>query len=167
MGSTGLRVQPTADPVVAIEDAVVTIVREFSLASTQERFIGAAGVSVERAGFGVLRCVSERGEVRVSELAQLLGVDTSTMSRHVKTLERGELVVRAEDPLDGRAARVSLTGAGAEVLRVLGEARHRYFTELLASWSETDRAGLAPLLAQLANDVLERGGRSPVIRDAQ
>jgi DNA-binding MarR family transcriptional regulator len=100
-------------------------------------------------------------------LAQLLGVDTSTMSRHVKTLERGELVVRAEDPLDGRAARVSLTGAGAEVLRVLGEARHRYFAELLASWSEADRAGLAPLLAQLANDVLERGGRSPVIRDAQ
>ena len=146
---------------------MVTIVREFSLASTQERFIGAAGVSVERAGFGVLRCVSERGEVRVSELAQLLGVDTSTMSRHVKTLERGELVVRAEDPLDGRAACVSLTGAGAEVLRVLGEARHRYFAELLASWSEADRAGLAPLLAQLANDVLERGGRSPVIRDAQ
>ena len=146
---------------------MVTIVREFSLASTQERFIGAAGVSVERAGFGVLRCVSERGEVRVSELAQLLGVDTSTMSRHVKTLERGELVVRAEDPLDGRAARVRLTGAGAEVLRVLGQARHRYFAELLASWSEADRAGLAPLLAQLANDVLERGGRSPVIRDAR
>jgi hypothetical protein len=31
------------------------------------------GVPVERAGFGVLRCVSERGEARVSELAQVLG----------------------------------------------------------------------------------------------
>ncbi|MBP6489653.1 MAG: MarR family transcriptional regulator, partial [Ilumatobacteraceae bacterium] len=48
--------------------------------------------------------------VRVSELAQFLGVDTSTMSRHVKTLEGGGLVVRAEDPLDGRAAHVGLTG---------------------------------------------------------
>ena len=147
------------DPVAAIEEAVVTIVREFSLASTQERLIGAAGVSVERAGFGVLRCVSERGEARVSELAQFLGVDTSTMSRHVKTLERGGLVVRAEDPLDGRAARLGLTPAGWEVLRLLREARHQYFTELLCGWSDADRAVLAPLLVRLANDVLDRGGR--------
>jgi len=160
VGSTQLRVERTLDSVVAIEEAVVTIVREFSLASTQERFIGVAGVSVERAGFGVLRCVSEQGEVRVSELAQLLGVDTSTMSRHVKTLERSGLVVRAGDPSDGRAARVGLTAAGVEVLRLLGEARHQYFTELLAGWSDADRSALAPLLTRLANEVLERGGRT-------
>ena len=156
----GVRDHPTVDPVVAIEDALVTIVREFSLASTQERLIGAAGVSVERAGFGVLRCVSERGEVRVSELAQVLGVDTSTMSRHVTALERGDLVARADDPSDGRAARVRLTAAGVEVLRLLREAWHRYFTELLAGWPEADRAVLAPLLVRLANEVLERGGRT-------
>ena len=160
MGSTQLRVQRTLDSVVAIQEAVVTNVREFSLASTQERFIGAGGVSVERAGFGVLRCVSERGEVRVSELAQFLGVDTSTMSRHVKTLEGGGLVVRADDPVDGRAARVGLTPAGVEVLRLLREARNRYFTELLAGWSDGERAVLAPLLVRLANEVLERGGRT-------
>jgi len=160
VGLTQLRAQRTLDSVSAIEDAVVTIVREFSLASTQERLIGAAGVSVERAGFGVLRCVSERGESRVSELAQFLGVDTSTMSRHVKTLEGGGLVVRAEDPLDGRAARVGLTPAGVEVLRLLREARHRYFTELLAGWTSDDLDVLAPLLGGLANEVLERGGRT-------
>lgn len=139
---------------------MVTLVREFSLASTQERLIGGAGVLVERAGFGVLRCVSERGELRVSELAQVLGVDTSTMSRHVKTLEGGGFVVRAEDPLDGRALRVGLTAAGVEVLTLLGEARHRYFTELLAGWTEGEREALAPLLERLANEVLERGGRT-------
>lgn len=146
--------------IAAIEEALVVIVREFSLASTQERLIGAAGVSVERAGFGVLRCLSERGDARVSELAQFLGVDTSTMSRHVKTLEAGGLVVRTEDPQDGRATRVGLTTAGVEVLRLLRVARHRYFTELLTGWSEADRAVLAPLLARLANEVLERGGRT-------
>lgn len=137
----------------------MTIVREFSLASAQERFIAAAGVSVERAGFGVLRCLSERDELRVSELAQFLGVETSTMSRHVKSLERGGLVARAEDPLDRRAARVGLTPAGDGVLRLLREARHRYFTELLVGWSEDDREVLAPLLDRLANEVLNRGGR--------
>ena len=148
------------DSIDVIEEALVTIVREFSLASTQERFIDAAGVSVERAGFGVLRCVSERGESRVSELAQILGVDTSTMSRHVKTLEGAGLLVRAEDPWDRRASRVKLTPAGVEVLRQLRQARHKFFTELFVGWSDGDRAALAPLLVRLADEVLKWGGRT-------
>jgi DNA-binding MarR family transcriptional regulator len=156
----GTRAQAKVDPVAAIEDAIVTIVREFSLPSTQDRLIGAAGVSVERSGFGVLRCLSERGVVRVSELAQVSGVNTSTMSRHVKTLERSGLVSRSGDPSDGRAARVGLTPAGGEVLVSLREARHRYFSELLRGWSDGDRAALAPMLARLANEVLEREGRA-------
>ncbi|MGE3446755.1 MAG: MarR family transcriptional regulator [Microbacteriaceae bacterium] len=151
--------QVEVDSVAAIEEAVVTIVRELSLASTQERLIGAAGVSVERAGFGVLRCLSERGASRVSELAQSLGVDVSTMSRHVTTLQRGELVARTDDPLDGRAARIELTSAGVIVLGLLREARHRYFSELLADWSDDERRALVPLLARLANGILETEGR--------
>lgn len=160
LGPIGTNEIKSEDSTAAIEEALVIIVREFSLASTQERLIGAAGVSVERAGFGVLRCLSERGEARVSELAQFLGVVTSTMSRHVKTLEDGGLVVRTEDPGDGRAARVGLTAAGREVLRLLRVARHQYFTDLLIGWSEADRAALAPLLVRLANEIMERGGRT-------
>ena len=106
----------------------------------------------------LLRFLSPLGKRYIGEVR--LGVDTSTMSRHVKTLERSGLVVRAGDPLDGRAARVGLTAAGVEVLRLLGEARHRYFTELLAAWSDADRSALAPLLTRLANEVLEQGGRT-------
>ena len=111
VSKVGVRVKH-ADPIVTIEESVVTIVRELSLASTQEHLIGEAGVSVERAGFGVLRCVSERGESRVSDLAQVLGVDTSTMSRHVKTLVRDGFLVRTADSVDRRSSRVALTRSG-------------------------------------------------------
>lgn len=152
-------VRVSRDPVVVIEEAVVTIVREFALVSTQERLIGAAGVPVERAGVGVLRCVSERGEIRVSELAQFLGVDTSTMSRHVRSLERAGFLIRSVESSDRRACRVGLTSAGVEVLGLLREARHRYFTELLAGWTSDEREVLALLLGRLADEVLEHGGR--------
>lgn len=153
-----VRVQ-RVDPIVVIEESVVTIVRELSLASTQEHLIGEAGVSVERAGFGVLRCVAERGESRVSDLAQVLGVDTSTMSRHVKTLERAGFLVRTADPVDRRSSRVALTPSGVDLLGVLRAARHRYFSELLGQWSAQERDALAPLLERLASDVLSKGAR--------
>ena len=160
MASVRVRVRgKQADPIAVIESAIVTIVREFSLASTQERLIAQAGVSVERAGFGVLRCISEHGDLRVSDLAQLLGVDTSTMSRHVKTLERDGLLTREGDPLDRRSARVGLTSSGTEVLELLRVARHEFFAELLGDWAEHDREALAPLLAQFAGDVLVKAGR--------
>jgi len=154
-----VRVQ-RVDPIVGIEESVVTILRELSLASMQEHLIGEAGVSVERAGFGVLRCVSERGESRVSDLAQVLGVDTSTMSRHVKALVGDGLLVRTADPVDRRSSRVALTPSGVDVLGVLRAARHRYFSELLGRWSAQERDALAPLLERLANDVLARGARA-------
>jgi len=104
--------------------------------------------------------VSERGESRVSDLAQVLGVDTSTMSRHVKTLVRDGFLMRTADPVDRRSSRVALTPSGGEVLGVLRAARHRYFSELLGQWSAQERDALAPLLERLATDVLARGARA-------
>lgn len=146
--------------VAAIEQAVVTIVREFSLPSTQDRLIAAAGVSVERAGFGVLVCVSERDGARVSELAQLLGVDTSTASRQVTALEHAGFVRRVDDPLDGRAVCVKLTADGTGIFDALHQVRHRFFRELLAGWPPADVVLMAALLDRLALQVPEQARRT-------
>lgn len=151
----------TSDVAIAsIEASVVTIVREATLPSLQERFVAQAGVAVERAGYHVLRVVAERGSLRLSDLAHQLGVDASTVSRHVKTLEAQGMVARSGDPTDGRVARLELTPAGGEALRRLRAARHRLFAEILADWPAADRDALAPLLARLAREFVVRGGRS-------
>lgn len=147
------------DTVAWIEESVVTLVREATLPSLQERFVAEAGVAVERAGYLVLRCIAEHGPARVGEVAQRLGVDASTVSRRIRVLEERGLLARAGDPSDGRVARLALTGVGAEALGRLRAARHRLFAEVLADWPAAERDALAPLLARLAKDFSVWGGR--------
>lgn len=148
------------EAIAAIEESIVLIVREASLARVQERFVAQSGVGVERAAYGVLREVAERDSLRLSELAHHLGLDVSTVSRHVKGLAAQGLLVRRDDPTDRRVACVGLSAAGIKALGRLREARRRFFSDLLADWPAEDREVLAPLLGRLAHDFLVLGGRS-------
>jgi DNA-binding MarR family transcriptional regulator len=156
-------VSPTlteVDPTIAsIEEAIVLIVREATLPRIQERFVAQSGVPLERAAYGVLREVADRGPLRLTELANLIGLDLSTVSRQIKGLEAAGLLKRSEDPADRRAASVTLTKAGTAALKRLRDARHRFFDELLAGWSAEDRERLAPLLERLAQEFRTLGGR--------
>lgn len=137
----------------------MAIVRRLSLPRVQERLIAEAGVPVERGGHQVLRAVAEQPSSRLGDLARELGLDTSTVSRHVKALEGAGLVARSGDPGDGRVARLELTDAGSYALGRVRQARHRFFTEILADWPQGDREMLASLLDRLAHDVMMRGER--------
>lgn len=152
-----MRAVEVGTAVEQIEESVVAIVREASLPRVQERLVAAAGVPVERAGYQVLRAVAEQPSLRLGDLARELGLDTSTVSRHVKALEGAGLVARSGDPGDGRVAHLELTAVGTEALGRLRRARHRYFAELLADWPPSELEFLAPLLARLAHDMTMRG----------
>jgi DNA-binding MarR family transcriptional regulator len=65
--------------------------------------------------------------VRMSALADFLGLDRSTMSGLVERAEKRGLVARAPDPSDGRAVEVFLTSEGAE----LADAQYTRFEQLL------------------------------------
>lgn len=145
--------------IAMIEESIVTIVREATLPRIQEWFTAQAGVAVERAGYQVLRGVAEHAPIRLSELAHLLGVDTSTVTRHVQTLERQGMLARTGDPTDRRVALLELTPQGVTALDRLRQARHRLFAEVLTDWPVEELAALAPLLARLAHDFLDQGGR--------
>ena len=64
----------------------------------------------------VLHHVQVRGPLRVSALAEALGLDTSTASRHVRQLEDGGYLDRTGDPGDRRAFQVRLTRRGRAAL---------------------------------------------------
>lgn len=147
------------DALAKIEEAIVLIVREASLTRVQERFVQQSGVGLDRAAYGVLREVAERGSPRLTDLAHHLGLDVSTVSRHVKSLTARGLLVRRGDPADRRAACVGLSAAGVDALSQLREARRRFFSDLLVGWEAADREILAPLLGRLAHDFLAMGGR--------
>ena len=102
----------------------------------------------------VLRAVAESEPVRTTALAEQVGVDPSTMSRHVTVLDQAGYVTRTADPDDGRAQAIALTPAGREVMETVRTARHDLITDVLVEWDDSDRTHLAALLGRLADDFL-------------
>ena len=98
----------------------------------------------------VLHHLHASGPLRVSELARCLGLDSSTVSRHVRHLEDGGYLVRAGDPADRRASRVQLTGRGRAVLDQAVQARAAIVDAATADWPPVDRATLTTLMTRLA-----------------
>jgi len=92
--------------------------------------------------------------IRVADLADSCGLDASTASRHVRTLEDSGLLVRVGDPDDRRATRLSLTQAGQDALDAALRVRAGLVSRAIAHWSATDRRRLADLLSRLSGDLV-------------
>lgn len=109
--------------------------------------------AVDQAGLVVLHRLACAPDVRPSDIAADLGLDASTVSRHLRALEQLGLVERAGDPEDRRAQRVSLSHHGRDVLDRAIAQRQAVVAAALAGWSDTDRRTLERLLVRLADDL--------------
>jgi DNA-binding MarR family transcriptional regulator len=150
---------PLPDTAEQVEDALIPLVRYLASPRTWRQIAAATDVALDRARYIVLRAVAESEPVRTTALAEQVGVDPSTMSRHVNLLEQGGLVQRVADPDDGRAQSVSLSAAGRLVMEKVRAARHDLITQAIADWTNEDRTQLASLLGRLAGD-FERNERA-------
>jgi DNA-binding MarR family transcriptional regulator len=103
--------------------------------------------------YSLLIRLADDGPQRSGDLARSLGVDKSTMSRQVSALEKAGLVAREEDPDDGRAYQVSISGDGRRSLERTRSERRQAYRELIGHWSESDRRDFARLLAQYNADM--------------
>lgn len=111
----------------------------------------------------VLSQVQSLGEVRSSGLADLLGVDTSVVSRQLAVLEAAGLTGRRRDPQDGRAWLAHVTEAGAERLAELRAQRVDQVTQALSGWSDAEVRRLCGQLVGLdeaLQHVVHEGGPS-------
>ncbi|WP_448615287.1 MarR family winged helix-turn-helix transcriptional regulator [Modestobacter sp. URMC 112] len=111
-------------------------------------------------GWTLLVVLDQEGPLRCSALAVRLAVDVSVASRHVAALERGGLVVRRPDPLDGRAGLIGLSDAGSAALARVRELRARWALDALRGWDDEEAALLGRLVDRLADD-LDRTLRRP------
>ncbi len=107
------------------------------------------GASLDRAGYWLLVRISGRAPMRLSELADSVELDLSTVSRQMTNLVASGLVVKVPDPEDGRASLLSLSDRGWTVLEAVSEARRQVLAETVADWTEAERNALAAGLMRL------------------
>jgi DNA-binding MarR family transcriptional regulator len=108
---------------------------------------------MDRAGYLLLRTLEESGPLPVTQLADRVGLDASTVTRQVAALEGGGFAERCADPSDRRCCIVRPSDRGRRLMRDVQRRRRERFAELLSGWSDTDRADLARLLARLNRSI--------------
>ncbi len=144
------------DSLTQIRTAFWTVARAMGQSRVHERLLREAGVRLDRAGAALLYMLHGEGtSLRVTALAEMLGVDAPTVTRKVQQLEREGLVTRQADAADRRATRIELTSSGRRLLESVLKARRVWFDRLLEGWDERDLAAFASMLDRFA-DSLER-----------
>jgi DNA-binding MarR family transcriptional regulator len=141
------------EPVGQIEQALGALLRLTRAPRFAETVRQRAGAEIDRAGYGVLVRVAELGPVRLSELAQYLGLDVSTVSRQVQQLEQRGLVERSPDPLDGRASLLDLSEQGRETTHKMRDAWCETVADVIKMWKPADVARFGSLLDRFVSDV--------------
>jgi DNA-binding MarR family transcriptional regulator len=134
-----------------IEVALQVVARSITQVRLHERLLQAAGVRLDRAGATLLHKLHLNGSLRVTALADLLGVDTPTVTRKIQQLERDGLVGRDADPDDRRATLIHLTPAGRRILDRIIKARRQWLEGLLQDWNDGDLEAFACLLGQFSD----------------
>jgi DNA-binding MarR family transcriptional regulator len=105
----------------------------------------------------VLATAARLGPVRITELAEIEGINPTMLSRIVAKLEDAGMLHRRADPEDRRAALVEPTAAGRELQRRVRQERTRLLAEHLAALPDAHAAGLLdalPALEALAGALL-------------
>ena len=105
------------------------------------------------------RTLDTTGPVSINRLASILGLDATTVTRQVATMEATKLVVRRSDPSDGRISLISLSPKGRRTMRAVQLARKERIASLLDDWTEDDRRQLGRLLARFNDDVSRDPGQ--------
>lgn len=124
-----------------------------SMESFRSRVLVAGGHGLEGSGLAVLFHLTTGGPSRTSGLAELLGLDPSTTSRHVASLERSGHVERVPDPDDGRAWLVQASLSGRRAFEDTRALRNALVARALDSWEPAEVDAFAAALARFNDSV--------------
>ncbi|HEX4060786.1 MAG TPA: MarR family transcriptional regulator [Streptosporangiaceae bacterium] len=117
----------------------------------------AAGFSVSVSeGRALVQLLASRG-IAQGELAGLLGLEKSTVSRLAAGLEQKGWIRRGRDEGNQRYVRLYLTPAGTEIAARLWQSWQSRQARILASLTDAERAGLAAGLGGLLRGLVAEG----------
>ncbi|MDU0288163.1 MarR family winged helix-turn-helix transcriptional regulator [Saccharothrix longispora] len=115
-----------------------------------ERTAGGISAGLRRGTASPLFVLHRTGPLRVSQLAEELGLDRTTVTRHLDDLESRGLVARQPDERDRRATVASLTPAAQDYLDDMRVRNRALIRRICADWTREERAVFGRLLPRFA-----------------
>jgi DNA-binding MarR family transcriptional regulator len=105
--------------------------------------------------------IARVGPIRLSELAEMEGLNPTMLSRVVAGFAEAGLVTRSTDPIDRRSALVEITPAGRKLCERMRRERTDALNVALSALSERDRRSLEQVLPVLEELAEQLKGRRP------
>jgi DNA-binding MarR family transcriptional regulator len=149
------RRRPARQPADAVTDAVLTASRLLIAVSASS--IASVDESITIPQFRLLVVLHTRGPMKLSILADRLGVNPSTATRMVDRLVFAGLVDRQINPTSRREVLLDLTEAGGETVLQVTQQRRREIARIVARMPERQRTQLVDGLDAFN----EAGGEPP------
>ena len=97
--------------------------------------------------------VGRKKEISLNELAELLGLDKSTMSRTINNLVEEGLVSREIHSGDRRYVTIELTDIGQDVFKTIEDSMEKYYSGILDTIPEDKRSQIIESLQLLVEAV--------------
>ncbi len=114
-----------------------------------------AEIDLDRSAYAILCRLDDEGPQRLGALATAFGLDPSTITRQVQSLERAALAARTTDARDRRVSMLSLTDSGRQAVQATRQHRRSQLNALLLDWSEDDVDAFAGLLERFNHSLDE------------
>ncbi len=141
VGRTQVSAAPSQNDVT---DAVVGASR--ALMAIAVRSLAAAGEGMTLVQYRALVVLRYRGEQRIADLAEVLAVNSSTVTRMIERLGRKGLVHRVSDPADRRATLIAITAAGANIVEAVTAKRRSEISRIVRKMPVASRVAVVEAL---------------------
>lgn len=147
--------RPATSTTAAVDDdgeALVTALLTASrvLVGVSARSLSEVESAVTVTQFRTLVVLESRGEVNLSGLAELLGVNASTALRMIDRLLVAELVTRRDNPSNRREVLLGVSPAGRKLVRRVTRRRRSELTRVVSAMPSERRTELVAALRAFA-----------------
>ena len=105
----------------------------------------------------ILYEINRRQNPSMQQVAEALGMDITTFSRQIKTLEQKGFVQKNLDPSDRRVSILSLTDEGSKAEKVIDDRMRDYIDKILAQMTDFERDMVIKSI-QLLNKTIVKSG---------
>lgn len=135
-----------------MNEVMPSLIREFARRQANELYKG----KITLPQFLVMDFLNEKGESKMTGLADFMHVSTAAMTGTVERIIKYDYAQRVYDPGDRRIIRIKLTGKGAALVRKVNRQRHKMIVDIFGRISAHEREEYLNILKRIRSVLTER-----------